>query len=689
MRPLPLLLVLAACRTPDTDDTDVAPPFVRPANPTCVAMARPAATGGVRVERRFAGLSFSTLIHAVKAPGDPDHWVAIEQDGDVWRFEDRDDVATATRMLHLDDLVAGGEMGLLGIAFHPDFATNGEVFLSYTRGSSVTPTSRVSRFVVADGTIDPDTEQVLLELAQPYANHNGGHLAFGPDGYLYVGFGDGGAGGDPLEAGQRLDTWFGKILRIDVDGASLAPADNPFVDVAGAKPEIWAYGLRNPWRYAFDRETGDLWVGDVGQNKWEEVDRVVRGGNYGWDDKEGTHCYEAAEPCEGAWIDPVAEYDHTVGKSITGGFVYRGAAIPRLRGAYVYGDFQSGVLFAVAPDAVSGAWTAEELIAATGVNISSFAEDDDGELYLLHYYGGFYALVPDGEPAGPAFPEHLAETGCADPTDPRAPTGGQIAYDLAHPFWSDGADKSRWLAIPDGTAIEVGADGHLELPVGSVIRKDFDLAGKRIESRLLVHHEDGWAGYTWRWNDAQTDAVWVPAGAADADLPWRWPTRGECLGCHTEAAGRTLGMTAAQLDVDLPGGGEGQLDAWRRVGLLAADPPRGALPGPDAPLDDRARAYLDVNCAMCHRPGAPAGGAPDLRRSTPIAETGLCDVPPARGDLGLSDARIVAPGDPDRSVLIARIEALGAYEMPPGRQAVDPDGSALLRAWIAAGAGCP
>lgn len=698
-RRLACLLALAACAADDTDDPAAAAAFSRPANPACAAMDRPAPPGGVRVARAFPGLALSGLIHAVKAPGDDTHWVAIEQDGDVWRFEDRDDVTEKAQVLDLS-VVCCGEMGLLGIAYDPDFARSGAVYLSYTLGSSSTPTSRISRFTSTDGglTLDPTTEEVLLELAQPYANHNGGHLAFGPDGSLYAGFGDGGGGGDPLEAGQRLDTWLGKMLRLDVSGPDLVPDDNPFVDTPGARPEIWAYGLRNPWRFSFDRETGDLWAGDVGQGQWEEVDRIVRGGNYGWDDKEGTHCYEAASPCEGqGWIDPVAEYDHSVGRSITGGFVYRGSAIPGLQGTFVYGDFSTGALFGVAPDLVNGDWSATELIATTGVNISSFAEDGDGELYLLHYYGGFYKLVPEGDPVANPFPVHLAATGCADAADPRLPAAGLVAYDLAHPFWSDGAQKARWLAIPDGEAITVGDDGHLTLPVGSVVRKDFDRAGARLETRLFVHHPDGWAGYTWRWNDDQTDALWVPAGATDADAPggpWRWPNGGECLGCHTDAAGRTLGLSATQLDVGLPGefAPENQLDAWLRTGLLVGDPPRGALPAIDDPaasVEDRARTWLDVNCAMCHRPGAPAGGAPDLRRATPIADTGLCDTIPGRGDLGVPDARLVAPGAPDRSVLLARIGAMGAYEMPPGRLAVDPDGETLIRAWITEGAGCP
>ncbi len=298
-----------------------------------------------------------------------------------------------------------GERGLLGLAFHPDYATHSDFFVNYTRTVGGQLETVVSRFTVS---ADPDvadagSEEELLVFDQPAANHNGGQLAFGPDGYLYVATGDGGGGGDPFENGQALDTVLGKILRLDVDAApdpGLAyaiPPDNPFAGVAGARGEIWAYGLRNPWRFSFDRALGDLWIGDVGQNAWEEIDRqpAASGGgeNYGWDCREGAHVY--ADPngdmnvtCPaGGFTEPVLEYAHAGGRcSVTGGFRYRGADEPRLRGVYLYGDLCTGEIFGTVPRCDS-VWQSRLLLDAP-FTLTSFGEDEAGEVYVTQYVGG-------------------------------------------------------------------------------------------------------------------------------------------------------------------------------------------------------------------------------------------------------------------------------------------------------------
>jgi glucose/arabinose dehydrogenase len=295
-------------------------------------------------------------------------------------------------------------MGLLGMAFHPDFANNGEVFLSYTQAG---PISYVSRFVSQDGgqTLDPASEQPLLVVPQDFSNHNGGNLAFGADGYLYYGFGDGGSGNDPNNRAQDNSNLLGTMIRIDVDGGVpyAIPADNPFVGNplcsqgfgATMCPEIFAFGLRNPWRWSFDSHNGDLWVGDVGQSDWEEVDIVVSGGNYGWRLREGAHCNpNRNDPdCTNTdLIDPVAEYNHSVGRSVTGGYVYRGNAVADLFGSYVYADFGSGRIFRAFLNG-QGGYDSEELL-DTNFSISSFAQDDDGELYFLNYgAGSIYRII--------------------------------------------------------------------------------------------------------------------------------------------------------------------------------------------------------------------------------------------------------------------------------------------------------
>ncbi len=291
----------------------------------------------------------------------------------------------------------GSERGLLGLAFHPRFAENGYFYINYTdlNGNTV-----ISRFTAdpAQNTADPASEHVLLRVDQPYPNHNGGGLAFGPDGFLYLGLGDGGSGGDPHGNGQSVDTLLGKLLRIDVDNADPygIPADNPFAG-GGGRPEIWAYGLRNPWRFSFDRQTSDLYIGDVGQNKWEEIDFLPAGSpggaNFGWNILEGTHEYSGSSSGGAQLTAPVAEYSHSDGCSVTGGVVYRGQALPAWQGVYLYGDYCSGMIWGLAQ--IGGAWQ-NQLLYSSGFSITSFGEDEAGEVYLTDHTGKLYRLEPAG-----------------------------------------------------------------------------------------------------------------------------------------------------------------------------------------------------------------------------------------------------------------------------------------------------
>ena len=285
----------------------------------------------------------------------------------------------------------GSEQGLLGLAFHPSYATNGAFFVDYTDnlGNTVIARYRVS---ANPDRADPQSETVLLHIQQPYANHNGGGLAFGPDRYLYIATGDGGSAGDPEGNGQRLDTLLGKLLRLDVDSTEpyAIPPDNPFRD--GTRPEIWAYGLRNPWRFAFDRLTGDLYIGDVGQGDWEEIDFQPAGApggiNYGWNLREGVHPYTS--DATAGLTDPVAEYSHASGCSVTGGVVVRSPSLPEWTGVYLYGDYCSGRIWGMVRDE-RGMWQNAALF-ETGLRISSFGVDAEAEVYLLDYGGGLYRL---------------------------------------------------------------------------------------------------------------------------------------------------------------------------------------------------------------------------------------------------------------------------------------------------------
>jgi uncharacterized repeat protein (TIGR03806 family) len=691
-----VLLLLAACDEPTTDTDDTPPAtLTRVSNTSCLAVDRPTSDANITLTRVFDTLSFDTPVLLLQAPDDAARWWVVEQSGAIRVFDAAGGAARTA--IDLSDAISNeaiNEDGLLGMAFHPEFATNGDAFVNYTAGSVDAGTlhSVVSRIHSEDDGETFGGEEILLTVDQPYSNHDGGHLAFGPDGYLYTGFGDGGSAGDPFDNGQNMDALLGKMLRIDVDGGApyAIPADNPYADGLDGAPEIYASGFRNPWRFSFDRASGELWVGDVGQNEWEEIDRVELGGNYGWNVREGAHCYSGRE-CEGDFVDPVVEYSHRVGQSILGGYVYHGTANPDLRGVYLYADTYAGTIFGLTFDVITGEASGEALLENTGLFPSTFAEGADGELYIADYATGrVYRIDPAGEPSVNTFPTQLSATGCVDAEDPTQPAAGMVPYDLNMPLWSDGAAKERWIALPDGETISVGDDGAWTFPVGSVLMKQFSLGGAPVETRLMLLHDDGnWSGYSYQWSGNDATLLVSSASIEVEGQTWSFPSRAQCLECHTASAGRVLGPRTEQLDreVTYPNGATGnQLVMLAEAGFLEAlptsDAPLPALDS-DATVDARARAYLAANCAMCHRPEGTGGGPMDYRVETALADMYVCDEPPLNGDLGVADARIVTPGDPSKSVLSLRMHALDVHRMPPlGSAIVDTEGVAVIDAWI-------
>lgn len=698
----------------DDDSGTTAPPPAwgldsRPPNPTCLAPARPAdATATVALERAFPALRFYRPTNLVHRPGDDSRWYVTESEGQILRFEAAPDTSETAVFLDLSDDVHGqldgsGEMGVLGLAFHPGFDVNGLVYVSYTsQNADGSLQSNVVRYESRDGgdTADAATATPLMTVPQPRHNHNGGRLLFGPDGMLWMAFGDGG-GHEGRDASDALDNVYGKILRIDVDAGDpfAIPADNP--NQPGVLPEAWAWGFRNPWAWSFDAATGDLWVGDVGAGAWEELIHVEKGGHYGWPCCEGPDCVDtdryptclAADRTEATWA-----YGHDEGQVVIAGPVYRGAAIPALDGQALVADYLAGWIKGVGFDD-TGAAEVQTLVQDTGLRFSGFAEDLRGEVYVLGFSSGaqIHKLVPTstdpGEPS--TVSERLSETGCFDPSDPSQPVPALIPYGVNAPFWSDGLDKERWFAIPDGSQVEVGPDGAWRLPVGSVVAKAFRSGGQLVETRLLMHHDDGWAGYTWVWEG--DEAFRVDAGRL-LDLSgqaYSVPPSWQCLGCHGEEAGRTLGLETAQLDrthtYPSTGRTADQLLTLRHIGVLAVDPPAvRPLADPHAGTPEAGRAWLHTNCAMCHRPDAPTAGALDLRWTGELGAMGLCDVPPADTDLGIEDARLLAPGAPERSLISLRPRRDDVWRMPPmGTRRVDEDGLAGVDAWIRSVAGCP
>ena len=683
----------------------------RPSNPTCLAPARPAAV--LALQPAFNNQRFRQPLFLTQAPGDPSRFFVVEKRGSVRQIAPdgsglKDFIDISARVNS-----APNEAGLLGLAIHPRWSTTKVAFLSYTAfdpapGTPANLRSRISRFTSSDGgqTLDPASEVILIELQQPFENHNGGMLAFGPDGFLYASFGDGGSGGDPFGNAQNLNVLFGKILRLDVDAEANGkhysiPAGNPFA-AGGGSPEIWAYGLRNTWRFSFDRQTGKLWAGDVGQDLYEEIDVIEPGKNYGWNQREGFHCYRPPpEGCPAStYAEPIVEYPHNGGSaSVTGGYVYRGAAIQGLNGSYLYGDEVLGTIWSIpASAAETGLKPTPTVLPFSGGSLASFGEDLDGELYVVNFGSGAIGKIvagAGGAGGGPA--ALLSQTGCMSAADVTKPAPGLVPYAPAAPFWSDGAVKDRWMALPDGTSATFGEGGDLDFPNGTVLVKQFTVGGKKIETRLFFRYADGgWAGVTYQWNDAGTDAA-LQSAAKDLALPtqtWPLPGPAQCLACHTAAAGFSLGLEAAQLDAPLTYAATGrtanQLATLRHLGLVGAPPAVAPLPDPagPAPLEARARAVLHTNCSQCHRPGGPAPRG-DFRYATAPSQ-GYCDLDPTAGDLGIAGAKLLKPGAPAQSLIVARMKAQGEHRMPPlGSRVVDEQSVDLLTAWIAGLTSCP
>ena len=352
------------------------------------------------VARSFPNLNFRRLTSLAQPNDGRGVLYVTEQKGFIKAFPIRLDVAKSSIFLDITGQVneGGNEEGLLGLAFDPAYENNGLFYVYYS--AKKPRRSVVSRFSVNPndpGKADPGSESIVMEIAQPFSNHNGGQIAFGPDGYLYIGLGDGGRGGDPMLNGQNTATLLGSLIRIDVSDLAgrfryRIPGDNPLSSIAGAKPEIWAYGFRNPWRFSFDRETGDLWLGDVGQNLWEEINLVKKGRNYGWNVMEGAHCFRPRNGCTETGLDlPIIEYNSSQGCSVIGGYVYRGTRLTSLFGTYLYGDFCRGTVWGLRHD---GQTVIEHIVLAkVDAQITSFGEDQAGNVYILSRDDGIYRFA--------------------------------------------------------------------------------------------------------------------------------------------------------------------------------------------------------------------------------------------------------------------------------------------------------
>ena len=690
----------------------------RPSNTTCLAPAPVVdSPSTISWQLAFPNLrNISKAANLFQLPGDDAHWYVLRQGGIIWSFDNQASASTVAAALDITDRVdsSGNEMGLLGAAAHPDFINNHYVFLYYTaRNTSNEIQSHVVRYTVkSDGTFDHDSELLILSITRPYSNHVGGNMAFDKQGYLYISSGDGGSAGDPLQNGQNLNVLLGKILRIDINSSSngknyAIPADNPFVNTPNAQPEIWAYGLRNPWRFGFDTLTGDLWVGDVGQDTWEEVNIVTRGGNYGWGDMEGDTCFKSRANCSTAnKIKPVYSINHSTGAcSVIGGYVYRGTQYPTVYGKYFFTDYCEHTMRSITTVS-GGAITLAEHGTTPTASIVSFAQDNHDELFALGQSSAkgqqIYKLqVTDNSAHAGTMPTNLSDTGCVNKANPKQAASGLIPYAVNNPLWSDGAEKERFLSLPDNTQVTVTSEGDFNFPVGSVLMKNFKFGEKFIETRLFAHGELGWQGFSYEWNDAQTDATLLSAGKDKTvnEIAWHFPSPGQCMECHTSAAGFSLGLETKQLNGEFLYPSQktaNQLTTLAHLGIFSSPLSNAqktetlfSLNDTNATVQQKARSYLHSNCSNCHQPTGPTPVTLDLRFSTPLAQMNICNLAPVSGDVGIVNAKIVAAGDPTKSVLLKRMQAVDSTQMPPlGRTVVDAQAAQIVSDWIAGLTSC-
>lgn len=732
---------------------------LRIANTTLNVPATPPVTT-YTTEPAFGSLTFTPLqaVNMTSAPGDAQRLFVVERAGFIRMIPD---VAapspTSSTFFNLAALCASrGETigsnpdrGLMSMAFHPQHAVNGRFFVWYSVRINATGENffRISRFNVQGGNpnaADPASELVLIQQADPNGYHLGTDMHFGTDGYLYVSLGDGGEQFDSRRYGQRIDLDFHcALLRIDVDKlpgnpepnlhASVprdggiarysVPADNPFVTAnpnvvfngvnipaANVRTEFFSVGLRNPFRFSIDAPTGEIWVGDVGQLEREEINLATNGANFGWSWREGTiPGPNAAEALPGfTYTDPLYEYalgnGEFQGHSVTGGFVYRGTNLPDLTGAYIFGDYVDGHIWALrrTPAVVV------ERLTGNGGQVAFRPDPSNGDVLMLDYNEGrIYRLVAGS--GGGNYPATLSETGIfADLTD-LSPAPGVLPITPNVSFWSDYAIKRRWFTIPDAiSTMTWSRDGAWTFPDGMIWVKHFDLettrgnpaTAQRIETRLLVKNAAGVYGVSYRWNAAQSEATLVADAGEEFDIAitgvgtqhYRIPSRSECISCHNPAAGHALSFNTRQLNrtENIHNFIGNQLTLLQNAGYFANTPgspnllPRHLRADETAfPAEARVRSYLDVNCANCHMAGGPAPATFDARALLTLAQTGLIN-----GTATQSGAdplnRLIVPGDTTHSIVLNRIAVTNGFSrMPPlGSNELDPGAIALLTEWI-------
>lgn len=749
--------------------------LVRRANTSLDLPAELPTATGYDTENALGNLRFSSPIDVASPPGVTNHLFVIERGSGI-QLVDLDNMTKRTFLglaSHLSSrgrpLQTNSENGILSLAFHPNYNQNGYFYVFYSISINGQLYQRVGRFQATGvagrynhaTTANPNTESPLITQRDQAGNHNGGDMEFGPDGYLYISTGDEGPQRDGADNARHIAKDFlGGIMRIDVDrkpgslppnphdesstgtrgdsaitpNSYAIPPDNPFVALAqgsgtaryngftvrknSIRTEWFAIGFRNPWRMSFDPHTGQLFVADVGQNGYEEINIVTSGFNGGWSWREGLHSHNPAvspftAPNDFLGQDPIFEYDRSNngngndriihGRSVTGGVVYRSDRLPELFGKYVFADYQSGRI-AVISEQPNGRWTGEQI--AQDSNICGFGYDPrNGDALLCDLSAGeVRRLVRTGLRGTPP-PAKLSETGAFSDLATLTPTPGLIPYEPNVSFWSDHATKKRWFAIRNNQdRVGFHATDNWTLPTGMVWVKHFDIEAepgnpasrRKLETRFLVKTQNEVYGLSYRWRADESDADLVPEQGrteliAGSTQSWRYPSRSDCRTCHTEVGGFALSFNARQLNHSHEYGGQlqNQLKALHEAGYLSGPAPDPISTPALAPANDltasvewRVRSYLDANCAQCHQPNGAVTGHWDARANTP---TDLAQLIMGRlvNDGGDPDNRWCVPGDPDRSMVLLRLSGAGGPRMPPvGSFIRDLENDTLIREWI-------
>ncbi len=675
-----------------------------------------------RTQRVYSQVQLTQPTDVVWLP-DAGRWIATQEKGQIVSFDYDRQTATAQPLLDLNELHERPISNAVSMMFHHDLANQPWCYVCYASESQAAQGRHFVRFKVLDPTvptIDLSSRVELLKWSS--AGHSGGSAHFGPDGYLYLSVGDGQPPYPPdeLNTGQDLSDLESSILRIDVDHPTpeqpyRIPQDNPFIGTAGAREEIWAFGFRNPWKMAFNPETGDLFAGDVGWEMREMVFRIQRGKNYGWSIMEGSQPVKQEQPAIPI-SPPIFEHTHLDSRSITGGFFWQSDRLPELKGAYIYGDWMTGKVWGLKTAGDQVLWQKE--LVDTSLQIVCFMLDPNGEVLVVGYDGTIHELLPnDTVTQQREFPKRLSETGLFADVVGMQPEPGVIEYEISAHHWADGTHSRQWIAIPNSEQLglwdnprwDLGqVHGHFVFPADTVMAKTvsyFSEVGnpqseKHLETQVLHLLGDEFRAYNYLWNAEQTDAVLQADVASetklsihDSETPggvrqqtWHHSSRSECLLCHIWSSGTILGFVPDQLDIAWRN--ETQLPKLVGEGLFAVSLPKiiplAAAHDTTRSLEDRARAYLALNCSNCHRPQGGGTANFNFDHTKSLVENKFLDAVPAQGDFGIADARVVAPGDPFRSIVLYRTLKYGRGHMPQfGSTVIDRRGVQLLHDWIA------